>query len=330
MYRAIFILNPEHFERIYPAHLRAQIRQFAQFEERGYSAQEIQANPELLHDVEVILSAWGMVPLTEELLAHAPKLQVVFYGAGSIRYFTSEAFWRRGIRVTSAYTVNGEFVANFTMAQILLSCKRFWHYTRQYHEIKKLWKRDDTPGMYRSRVGIISLGAIGRQVVELLKSFDLDLYAYDPFWTQERADALGITLLPLDDIFTQCDIVSLHTPWLPETVGMITGDHIASMKTGSTFINTARGAVVREAEMIAALQARPDITALLDVTYPEPPVPDSLLFSLPNVVLSPHIAGAISREVEKMGALMAAEFARWVRGEAMQNEIDEARAKILA
>ena len=328
--KAIFILNPDFFNRIYPPHLRKVIRQSADFEELAFSANDIQENPSLLNNVDVIFSAWGMVPLTEEILDHAPLLKAVFYGAGSIRYFTSEAFWKRKIQVTSAYTVNGEWVANFTLAQILLALKNYWQACQEYQQRKTWFKRDNCAGMYQSNIGIISLGAIGRQVVQLLKPFELCVYAYDPFWTQEQADRIGVTLLSLDEIFRTCDVVSLHTPWLPETVGMITGEHIRSMKPHTTFINTARGAVVREEEMIAALEERSDITALLDVTYPEPPAEDSKLWNLPNVILSPHIAGSISREVEKMGALMVEEFQRWVQGKALKNEITATKANTLA
>jgi phosphoglycerate dehydrogenase-like enzyme len=328
--KAMFLLKPDVFNRVYPPVLRDEIRQYLQVEDRVYSAEEIQANPSLLNDVDVIFSSWGMVELNEEILAHAPNLKVVFYGSGTIRYFTPPAFWQRGIRVASAYTVNGEYVAYFTLAQILLSLKRFWYHTDQYKQHRETWRRVPIPGMYRSKIGIISIGAIGRQVCQLLQAFPLEVFAYDPFWTQERADFLGVTLLSLEEIFSLCDVVSLHTPWLPETVGMVTGELLASMKENATFINTSRGAVVREEEMISVLQQRPDLTALLDVTWPEPPAKDSPLFTLPNVVLSPHIAGSIDGEITKMGELMVAEMKRWLAGEPMLNEISEQQAKILA
>ncbi len=328
--KSIFILNPDLFNRIYPPYLRNQITEYAAFEDRAFSAEEIQSNPDWLEDIDVIFSSWGMVPLTQELLQHAPRLKAVFYAAGTIRYFTTDAFWHRKIRVCSAYTVNGEWVAKFTLAQILLALKNYWHAGQEYQQRKSWFERDNCPGMYNSKIGIISLGAIGRQVVEFLKPFDLDIYAYDPFWTQEQAEKISITLLPLDEIFKVCDVVSLHTPWLPETVGMITGEHIRSMKPNTAFINTARGAVVREDEMISALEKRPDITALLDVTYPEPPAAESKLWSLPNVVLSPHIAGSISGEVGKMGALMVDEFLRWVNDQPLHHEITQDKASILA
>lgn len=328
--KAMFLLNPEFFDRVYPPALRNEIRRYMEFEDHVFSADEINANPGALQNIDAIFSSWGMIELNDTILAHAPNLKVVFYGSGSIRHFTPPAFWQRGIRVTSAYTVNGEYVAYFTLAQILLSLKRFWHYTSQYKQHRQTWRRVPIPGMYRSKIGIISLGAIGKQVCQLLQAFPLEVYAYDPFWTQERTDPLGVTLLPLEEVFRTCDVVSLHTPCLPETVGMITGKLLASMKENAAFINTARGAVVREEEMISVLQHRSDLTALLDVTWPEPPATDSPLFTLPNVVLSPHIAGSMDGEITKMGELMVAEMKRWLAGEPMQNEINEQQAKILA
>ena len=326
----IMILDLINLEKVYPLPFFNQLEEFIHFISPPLNRQMVLDQPEILQEVEVIFSSWGMVKLDAELLEFAPNLKVVFYGAGSIRYFTSSAFWQRGIKVCSAYHVNGEFVANFALAQILLSLKRYWYYLRQYQINHQTWLRDPIPGMYKSKVGIISLGAIGRKVIELLNPFDLEVLAYDPYWQQAQADEFGVRLCNLETIFQQCDVVSLHTPWLPETEGLITGDHIASMKQGATFINTARGAVVREIEMIQALDQRPDLTALLDVTYPEPPSENSKLFTLPNIILSPHIAGAIDGEIEKMGAQMVSEFLRWKDGKAMQFEINEEKAKTLA
>jgi phosphoglycerate dehydrogenase-like enzyme len=125
-------------------------------------------------------------------------------------------------------------------------------------------------------------------------------------------------------------VVSLHTPWLKETEGMITGQHIASMRPGATFINTARGAVVREQELIDVLQQRPDLFAVLDVTYPEPPAPDSLLYTLPNVVVTPHIAGPVGDECHRLGRYMVEELWRYLHGEELRWGITREMAKVLA
>jgi phosphoglycerate dehydrogenase-like enzyme len=104
----------------------------------------------------------------------------------------------------------------------------------------------------------------------------------------------------------------VHTPWLKETEGLITGAHLAMMKTYSTFINSSRGAIVRETEMIAVLRQRADLTAVLDVTHPEPPSPDSPLYSLPNVILTPHIADSVGKECQRMGQYMVEELRRYL------------------
>jgi phosphoglycerate dehydrogenase-like enzyme len=166
-------------------------------------------------------------------------------------------------------------------------------------------------------------------VCELLRDFDLKIIAYDPFIEPEVAHDLKAELCSLEAVFRRADVVSLHTPWLPETEGMITGEHLAMMKPNTTFINTARGAVVREQEMIATLEQRPDLMAVLDVTYPEPPENGSPLFTLPNVVLTPHIAGSLGPETKRLGEAMVEELRRYLRGEPFRWAVspDQARAR---
>jgi phosphoglycerate dehydrogenase-like enzyme len=171
---------------------------------------------------------------------------------------------------------------------------------------------------------------VGRQVRERLRPFDLRVVAYDPFVTSEEARTLDVDLVSLEDLFESSDVVSLHTPWLPETEGMSLGSHLASMKGNATLINTSRGAVVQEAEMVEVLRERPDLWAVLDVTHPEPPEPDSPLHALPNVVLTPHIAGSLGRECRRMGRLVVDELRRYVEGEPLRHEVTSDRAALMA
>jgi phosphoglycerate dehydrogenase-like enzyme len=175
------------------------------------------------------------------------------------------------------------------------------------------------------------MGMIGRHVRKLLQAFDLQVIAYDPFLTEAQAKALAVERCSLEELFRSADVVSLHTPLLPETTGMVTGEHLASMKPYASFINTSRGAIVREAEMIEVLQRRPDLHAILDVTYPEPPVEGSPLYTLPNVILTPHIAGALAmKETMRMGEFMADELERYVQGQPLRYAISREQAKTLA
>ncbi len=332
MYKALYILDPGPYEWIYGPTEREDIRKLVDVIAPQQTAQSIGEHPELLRDVQVILSGWGAPVMDEAFLDLAPNLKAVFYGAGSIRGIVDHAFWQRGLVITSAYGANAVPVAIYTLSQILFSLKHGWRYglelkrTHQYPERETM----NMPGTYTSTVGIISLGMVGRNVCELLKPFGLKVLAYDPFVSPETAQELGVELCSLDDVFRRADVVSLHTPWLKETEGLITGAHFAAMKTGASFINTARGAVVREEEMIAVLQQRPDLFAVLDVVHPEPPAPDSPLFTLPNVIVTPHIAGAVGTECQRMGRYMVEELTRYLHGDALQWGITEQKAKVLA
>ncbi len=263
---------------------------------------------------------------------------MVFYGAGSVRSIVSDAFWERGCRITSAYAANAVPVAEYTLSQILFSLKRGWYYVLESKKRGGYVQKSGIsgglspfmPGAYRSTVGIVSLGMIGRLVCEHLRRFDVQVLAYDPFCSDAEAAELGVKLCSLEELFRRSDVVSLHTPWLKETEGMITGDHVAAMKENATFINTSRGAVVREGEMTAVLRERSDIYAVLDVTYPEPPEAGSPLFSLPNVVLTPHIAGSMAGECRRMGRYMVDELKRYQNDEPLKWEITREKAGKMA
>ena len=156
-------------------------------------------------------------------------------------------------------------------------------------------------GNFRSRIGLISYGSIARHVRELLRGFDLEVFVYDPFLPDEEAEHEEIRMVSLDELFQECHAVSLHAPWLPETENLVRGRHFASMRPDAVFINTARGAIVHQEEMTEALRKRPDISAFLDVLHPEPPAENEPLFNLPNVWVTPHIAGSMGHECGRMG-----------------------------
>lgn len=330
MPRGLFILDPHAFELIYGDALRAKIARRVDLVADVQTKESVRARPELLADVEVIFSGWGAPVMDADFLKLAPKLRAVFYGAGSIKAMTPDAFWERNIVVTSAYAMNAVPVSEFTLASILLSLKRAWYYVVETKRLGAYPPRVKPAGAYGSKVGLISFGMIGRLVRERLRPFDLEVWVYDPFLNSEQAAEAGVTLASLDDVFAHCDVVSLHTPWLKQTENMICGRHFDLMRPGSTFINTARGAIVNEPEMIEALARRPELTALLDVTWPEPPVAGSPLYSLPNVVITPHIAGSQEHECRRMGQLMIDEFDRWSKNEPMRWAISKEKAAILA
>jgi phosphoglycerate dehydrogenase-like enzyme len=287
-------------------------------------------NPGALAGAEFLFTGWGAPKCDAAFLSALPKLKAVFYGAGSIRGTVSDAFWERGIPIMSSWGANAVPVAEFTFSQIIFSLKHGWHYTNAVRRDGRHLPKIAPTGAFGATVGLISYGMIARKVAEWVKQLSVDLVVYDPFLKEADAKALGVRLVDLETLFRESDVVSLHTPWLKETVGMITGKHFDLMKPSATFINTARGAVVDEPGMIQVLTRRPDLMAVLDVTYPEPPVAGSPLWTLPNVVLTPHIAGSADRECERMGHYMADELERLIAGKPLLWSVSKERAQTMA
>jgi len=329
MVKGIYALGDGPYNVIYGEAERHDIDQLVDIYAAQQTRESVQQDPSVMHDTEVMLSGWGAPKMDAAFLESAPNLKAVFYGAGSIKSIVSEEFWQRGILITSAYAANAVPVAEYALSQILFCLKSGYRHADSLKR-EKASKRFPVAGGYGSTVGIVSLGMIGTNMCELLRHFDLKVIAYDPYVDPERGRQLGAEMWSLEELFERADVVSLHTPWLKETEGMIKGSHFESMKPNAAFINTSRGAVVSENEMIEVLKKRPDLQAVLDVTHPEPPEPDSPLYILPNVVLTPHIAGSMERECNRMGRYMVDELKRYLNGEPLVYGIDKEKAARLA
>lgn len=303
------------FPVLYPEELRARIRARADFSDEIYSSKDLDdpALAGLFARTRVIFSSWGMPALTEKQIeAHFPNLDAVYYAAGTVQYF-ARPFLKRGVRVFSAWAANGVPVVEFTVAQIVLAGKGYFQSLRRYRERNRKAAFAYTmslPCNYNIRVGILGAGVIGREVMARLKAYQYEVLAYDPYVSDEVLSSLGAKRASLEEIFSTCQIISNHVANLPATVGMIDGKLLHSMLPNAAFINTGRGAQVVESELIAALKACPDRTALLDVTWPEPPEEGSEFYTLPNVFLTPHIAGSQNNEWARMALYMVEEFER--------------------
>jgi phosphoglycerate dehydrogenase-like enzyme len=326
MLKGIFILRAEAFSDIY-GRVQDEIRRLVQVDLPPQTPNVGEQTPEVLQDIDLLFTGWGGPCLSAAFLRAMPNLKAVFYGGGTVYPVITPEFWDQNIPITSAAGANAVPVAEYTLSQILFCLKGGWQSALAIKSEQKYPPRQQYPGNYGSTVGLVSLGLIGQRVCALLKNFDLKVLAYDPFVDPGLARSLNVELCPLDDIFRRADVVSLHTPWLPETEGMITGEHFAAMKPKAAFINTARGAVVRANEMIAVLEQRPDLTAVLDVTYPEPPEAGSPLYTLPNVVLTPHIAGSLGLETQRLGETMLEELQRYLKGEAFRWRVSPEQAR---
>ena len=291
---------------------------------------DVLAAPERFRDTEVIFSTWGMPVFTEEeIRANFPSLQAVFYGAGTVQSF-ARPFLNCGVKVFSAWAANAVPVAEYTVAQILLATKGFFHTMRYTDRAAAKKEVERFPGNYNVKVGIIGAGMIGRLVISKLKDYQLEVLVFDPFLPEEKAEALGVTKVSLERLFRECQVVSNHLANNEQTKGMLKGAHFDAMLPYATFLNTGRGAQVVEAELIHTLQSRPDLMAILDVTFPEPPEAGSPLYTLPNCILTPHIAGSLGNEVQRMGAYMVAEYENFTQGKPCQYEVTLEMLKTMA
>jgi phosphoglycerate dehydrogenase-like enzyme len=240
-----------------------------------------------------------------------------------VRGFYTEAARQRGITLSSAWRANGVPVAEYAEATIILALKKFWRLNRMIRVSRK-WERPiRLPGAFRTTVGLLSLGAIGRMVAERLHHHDLEVIAHDPYVSEAQAAEMGVRWVSLEDLFSQSDVISIHTPNLPATQGLVSGPLLHSLKPGASLINTARGQVIDEDALVEVLRLREDLDAILDVTATEPDNGDSPLWDLPNVVLTPHIAGSVDYECRRMGEYMAEEWERYRTGRPLEHEVTE-------
>ena len=330
--KAVFIFNDlpdsirgDMLDYVYGQTRVAQIRELCDLHPQRITSENLEQELPALKDVEVIFSCWGMIPLTEQQLDFMPKLKAVFYASGSVNAF-AEPFVDRGIIVCNSISANAVPVAEFCLAEIILSCKGAYRNSAACR--KGPWHPDDLPkgrGVYGETIAILGIGAVSRHLLKLLKPLNLRVIALHDYLSLEQSRALGIDeLVDLETAFREAYVVSNHLPNKPETTGLMTEAHFRSMRQGATFINTGRGAQVNEAGLIAALKARPDLTALLDVQHPEPPAAGSPLYSQPNIHMTSHIAGSLNDEVGRMPDYMIAEFKRWQAGEPLLYQVDPA------
>ncbi|MEV4357297.1 hydroxyacid dehydrogenase [Nonomuraea sp. NPDC049625] len=270
-----------------------------------------------LRDIEVMITGWGCPLLTGEVLDAAPRLRAVLHAAGTVKtHLTDASCWERGILVTSAANANAVPVAEYTLAAILHSGKRVSAFAEAYRRrgADSAWRERVAAGSnYGGVVGIVGLSHTGRRVARLLQAFDRTVLVSDPYATEADAEDLGTTLVPLPDLLRRSDIVTLHAPSLPETRNLLNADRLALLPDHATVINTARGSLI-DTDALTAECVSGRLSAILDVTDPEPLPVDSPLFGLPNVQLTPHIAGAMGTEVHRLAEAALDELERYAKG----------------
>jgi len=278
-----------------------------------------------LEGVEVLVTGWGCPSLDAEVLDHLPSLRFMAHAAGTVRGIVTDVLWERGITVTSAAAANAVPVAEFTFAAIVMLGKDVFGIRDRHRQARGTAGAVDhaSVGNRGLRVGIIGASTIGRLVIERLRTLDVEVLVADPYLDDAEATDLGAARVELDDLLATSDVVSVHAPALPSTHQLLNVAALARMRDGAWLLNTARGSLVDTAALQAeVLSGR--LSAFIDTSDPEPLPPESPLYDLPNVVLTPHIAGSLGNEVGRMGELALTEVERYVAGEVPLHPVNRA------
>ncbi len=269
-----------------------------------------------LRTVHTLITGWGCPRIGPEELDRMPALRAIHHAAGTVKEHLDAEVWRRGIRVTTAAAANAVPVAEYTLAMILLEGKGVAaaaaaHRRDPSADLSELF---EGIGNHRRRVGILGASKIGRRVIALMQSFDLDVAVSDPYLRDDDPIREQARVVELDELFATSEIVSVHAPLLPETVGLVSRRLLALLPDGATLINTARGPIVDHSALVDEVAAG-RLRAVLDVTDPEPLPRGHVLLESPSVIVTPHVAGALGNELHRLGESVVCEVRRFARGE---------------
>ena len=313
-----------HYARMFSEEAWDALAQFANIihheAEEAASKEELIA---LLPEADGIITSWGVAQIDADVLAAAPRLRAMAHMGSSVKRFVSDAFWEREMHLTSAGVMLARDVAETTLGLMIVGQKRIWPLGQHVRDggwrDASVWDKWFSRELYRKEVGIVGASNVGRHVITLLQPFGPKVLLYDPFVSEEEAVELDAEKVELDDLLRRADVVSLHAPSNKHTYHMLNAEGLALMKDDALLINTGRGTLIEEEALVREL-ANGRFFAFLDVTDPEPPAADSPLRSLPNVVVTPHIAGCIEN-CNRMGELAVEELRRFFAGETAVSQI---------
>ena len=278
---------------------------------------------------DVLLGHWGCPPLDAAALARAPRLRLLAYAGGTVRSIVTDALWERGVTVTTAAEANAVPVAEFTLSVILLANKGAFAARERMRGADLRVRRPRPVGNVGKRVGLIGASRVGRRVITLLEPFALEVVVADPHLSAEEAGALGVSLVDLPTLLRTCEVVSVHAPELPSTHHLLGASELALVPDGATVVNTARGSLIDTEALVAEL-ASGRISAVLDVTDPEPLPGDHPLLSLPNAFVTPHVAGALGSELSRLTDVALQEIERHAVGLPPLHEVRRADMERIA
>ncbi|KQQ07906.1 phosphoglycerate dehydrogenase [Rathayibacter sp. Leaf296] len=292
------------------------------FEIRSVDGTDRPALLEALGTADAILVR-SATQVDAEAIAAAPSLKVIARAGVGLDNVDITAATAAGVMVVNAPTSNIISAAELTVGHILSLAR---HIPAAHSALAQgLWKRSKYTGteLYEKTVGIIGLGRIGALITARLQAFGVDVVAYDPYVTSARAQQLGVTLLPLEELLAKSDFITIHMPRTPETTGMISDEQLALMKPTAYIVNVARGGLIDEDALHRALVANTIAGAGLDVFVKEPPAGSPLL-ALENVVVTPHLGASTDEAQEKAGVSVAKSVRLALSGELVPDAVNVA------
>lgn len=323
MTKIALLVNKKQQQRVFDEKYYKRIRAYGElkiydredFEDLAYVV-------EFVKGAEVIITSWHSPKISKEILDVCPDLKGVIHAAGSIKTIVTDEFVERKVRITNSAVAIGEGVAETALGFAISACKGFYQLDKitgegGWDEERHIIVKD----FYDIKVGVISGGYVGRHMVKLLSNFHVDVLMYDPILSETEIQKIGATKVTLDELMKECDVVTIHAPSIPATDNMINKHNLSLMKDGAILINTARGSIINEKDLIEELK-KERIFACIDVTNPEPPTADNELRTLSNVVLTPHIAGTVTNGLKRIALHVCEELERLMSGEKMRTEVN--------
>jgi len=275
----------------------------------------------LLEKAEVCVTGWGCPSFDAEILSKAPGLKMVAHTGGTVAPIVSPDLYDRGIAVISGNELYAESVAEGTVAYILAGLRRIPFYNNLVQ--RGSWRDDgcENKGILDRKVGIVGFGAIARKLVPMLQPFRADVRVHCKYLSDDECMSYGMTRAgSLEELFSSCDIVSLHLARTPETYHVINKNLLEHMPDGALLINTARGSVVDEQALAGELRTG-RIHAVLDVFEEEPLPANSPLRGLDNVILIPHMGGPTGDRRERVSLALVDDIKRFLAGEPLRHAI---------
>lgn len=279
---------------------------------------------EAIKDVDVLITGWGFASCIDGPLHNNTSLKMIAHTAGSVGDLVDFEAYDKGIKIVSGNKLFAESVAEGTIAYMMAALRKIP--TEVYGLKEGLWRHPEVPstkGLLDREIGIIGYGMISQNLMRMLQVFRCRFKIFSQFpMDEEFLKSVNATKVDtLEEIFSTCSIVSLHSALNEKTKGLIGKEHFDLLPEGALFVNTARGAIIRQKEMEQFLVERPDVTAILDVYSPEPPEADNVMRSLKNVYLMPHRGGPTNDRFPHIGRKVVEDIIHFAKGEPLELEI---------